>query len=161
LMKKNGIGYRDIAEIAVGMAPVEIDTVDNRAMSDISIQHLVALLLIDGDLTFDTSHDAERMHDPIVATVKQKITLVPDPLREPRRAHVTIVTNGNQSFLHQAGPVHGSPENPMTREDVDRKAFDLLTPVLGKASAQELIDTVWQIGSLNDIRGLRKYLRSP
>jgi 2-methylcitrate dehydratase PrpD len=160
LMKQNAIAYRDVAEIAVRMAPVEIDTVDNRAMPDISIQHLVSLLLIDGDLTFDSSHDAERMRDATVIALKQKITLVPDPAREPRRAHVTIMTDGNRSFSHQAGPVHGSPENPMTREDVDRKAFGLLAPVLGHANAQVLIDVLWNIDTLENIRDLRKHLRS-
>ena len=161
LIKQNTIGYRDVAEIVVRMAPVEIDTVDNRAMPDISIQHLVSLLLIDGDLTFDSSHDAERMQDSTVIALKQKITLVPDPSREPRRAHVTIMIDGGRSFSHQAGPVHGSPENPMTREDVDRKAFGLLAPVLGKANAQQLIDVLWNIDALENIRDLRKHLRSP
>jgi 2-methylcitrate dehydratase PrpD len=164
------------------MAPVEIDTVDNRAMPDISIQHLVSLLLIDGDLTFDSSHDAERMQDSTVIALKQKITLVPDPSREPRRAHVTITTDGGRSFSHQAGPVHGSPENPMTREDVghflkpsaqlrqriprtredvDRKAFGLLAPVLGEANAQQLIEVLWNIDTLENIRDLRTHLRLP
>jgi 2-methylcitrate dehydratase PrpD len=160
LIEQNSIGYRDVSEIAIRMAPVEIDTVDNRAMPDISIQHLVALLLIDGDLTFDSSHDEQRMHDPAVIVFKQKVTLVPDPAREPRRAHVTIRTSDDRSLSHQAGPVHGSPENPMSREDVTRKAFGLLTPVLGKENAQELIDVLWNVEKVDDVRELRKHLRS-
>ena len=49
----------------------------------------------------------------------------------------------------------------MTREDVDRKAFGLLTPVLGEANAQQLIDVLWNIDTLENIRDLRKHLRSP
>jgi 2-methylcitrate dehydratase PrpD len=161
LMAQHGIDHRDVAEISVRMAPVEIDTVDNRAMPDISIQHLVSLLLIDGDLTFDSSHDEKRMHDPVVVALKQKITLVPDPSREPRRAHVTIKTGDGKSLSHQAGPVHGSPENPMTQEDVDRKALGLLTPVLGRTRAQELIDVIWNIEALDNVCALRKQLRLP
>jgi 2-methylcitrate dehydratase PrpD len=161
LIKQNGIAYRDVSEVAIRMAPVEIDTVDNRAMPDISIQHLVSLLLIDGDLTFDSSHDEERMHDPLVVALKQKVTLVPDPAREPRRAHVAIVTSDNHSFSHQAGPVHGSPENPMSREDVTQKALGLLAPVLGKANAGELIDVLWNIEKVGNVRELRKLLRAP
>jgi hypothetical protein len=71
------------------------------------------------------------------------------------------MTDSGRSFSHQAGPVHGSPENPMTREDVDRKASGLLAPVLGKANAQQLIDVLWNIDGLENIRDLRKHLRSP
>ena len=37
----------DISDVTIRMAPVEIDTVDDRAMPDISLQHLVSLLLLD------------------------------------------------------------------------------------------------------------------
>jgi 2-methylcitrate dehydratase PrpD len=160
LIKQNSIGYRDVGEVAIRMAPIEIDTVDNRAMPDISLQHLVALLLIDGDLTFDSSHDEKRMHDPLVVALKQKVTLVPDPAREPRRAHVSIRTIDDRSLSHQAGPVHGSPENPMSREDVTRKALGLLAPVLGEPNSQELIDVLWNIEKVDDVRELRKHLRA-
>ena len=41
LMQDHRIDHREIAEIPIRMAPIEIDTVDNRAMPDISLQHLV------------------------------------------------------------------------------------------------------------------------
>jgi 2-methylcitrate dehydratase PrpD len=160
LVRQNSIQCGDISEIAVRMTPAEVDTVDNRAMPDISLQHLVSLLLIDGDLTFDSSHDHERMRDPKVIDLKQKVILVPDPSRERRRAHVTITTSKGRSSSHQAGPVHGSPENPITREDVTRKALGLFTPVLGQTAAQELTNVLWSVEKLKNIRELRRYLRS-
>ena len=45
LMQTNQFSHGDIAEIAIRMFPLEIDTVDDRAMPDISLQHLVAVLL--------------------------------------------------------------------------------------------------------------------
>ena len=160
LMKEHAAEPQTISKIAIRMAPVELDTVDNRAMPDISLQHLVSLLLIDGDLTFDSSHDDKRMHDPAVLALKEKITLVPDPTRERRRAHVTITMRNGQEFSHQAGPVHGSPENPMSGEDVTRKALSLLTPVLGQARARALIDALWAIEKIGDVRELRPHLGS-
>jgi hypothetical protein len=57
--------------------------------------------------------------------------------------------------------VHGSPENPMSREDVTRKAFGLLAPVIGKTNARELIDVLWNVEKVDDVRELRKHLSSP
>ena len=159
LVKDNGIDREEISDVTIRMAPLELDTVDDRAMPDISLQHLVALLLLDGDLTFDSSHDETRMHDPAVVTLKQTITLVPDAEREPRRAHVTITTRDGRHLSHQAGPVHGSPENPMTGADITHKALGLIAPVLGPAKAQELADVIWAIETVRDVRALRPVLR--
>jgi 2-methylcitrate dehydratase PrpD len=159
LVNAYGIDHQDIAEIVIRMAPLELETVDDRAMPDISLQHLVALLLLDGDLTFDSSHDEARMQDPAVIALKRKITPVADPAREARRAHVTITMRDGKSMSHQAQHVHGTPENPMTNDEVSRKALGLMTPVLGPAKVQELIDALWAIERVGDVRDLRRLLR--
>jgi hypothetical protein len=41
----------------------------------------------------------------------------------------------------------------------DAKARDLLQPLLGNRRAERLIDTVWQIEGVRDIRALRPLLR--
>ena len=107
-----------------------------------------------------SSHDTGRMHDPNVTALKQRIALVPDANRERRRAHVTITMCDGQSFSHQSGPVHGSPSNPMTRDDVTHKAAGLLEPVLGRAMARELIEAIWAIERIGNVRELRRLLRS-
>ena len=56
--------------------------------------------------------------------------------------------------------VRGTAQNPMTREEVDEKAFNLLAPTLGKKRARELVDTVWNFERVNDVRALRRLLRA-
>jgi hypothetical protein len=48
----------------------------------------------------------------------------------------------------------------MSREDVTRKALGLLAPVLGEPNSEELIDVLWNIEKVDDVRELRKYLRA-
>jgi 2-methylcitrate dehydratase PrpD len=158
LVKENDVSQLGILEVVIRMAPLELDTVNDRAMPDISLQHLVALLLLDGDLTFDSSHDDRRMRDPAAVAIKQKIKLVPDPSREPRRAHVTMTMCDGRVLSHQAGPVRGSPENPMTNEEVTHKALGLMAPVLGATRARELIEILWAIERIDDVRELRPLL---
>jgi hypothetical protein len=47
----------------------------------------------------------------------------------------------------------------MSRNEVIDKARDLISPVLGRESAIRLIETVFDIDSLTDIRGLRRLLQ--
>ncbi len=50
-------------------------TVNQRKMADINIQHLAALMLGDGEITFASSHDASRLRDPAVARLRKRIGL--------------------------------------------------------------------------------------
>jgi 2-methylcitrate dehydratase PrpD len=160
LMREHRIDHRQIAEIPIRMAPIEIDTVDDRAMPDISVQHLVSVLLIDGDLGFASSHDDARMHDPAVRALKRKITLLPDPDVERQRALVTVVLADGRSFAHRATAVHGTPDNPMSMAEVRHKAAGLMLPVLGDAITRELIDALGNIEQIDDVRALRRLLRA-
>jgi hypothetical protein len=55
--------------------------------------------------------------------------------------------------------VRGTPRNPMSRNEVIDKARDLISPVLGREPAMRLIETVFDIDSLTDIRSLRRLLQ--
>jgi 2-methylcitrate dehydratase PrpD len=161
LMQEHRFTHRDIAEIAIRMNPIETDTVDNRAMPDISLQHLVSVLLVDGELTFVSSHDDERMHDPTVVALKKKIALLPDPSVERQRALVTIGLSDRRSISHRATAVRGTPDDPMSKPEITAKALDLIASVWGDARARELIDVLWNIDQIGNIRALRPLLGPP
>jgi hypothetical protein len=47
----------------------------------------------------------------------------------------------------------------MSRAEVDAKSYDLMAPVLGKARARKLCETVWNLEKLSDVRRLRPLLQ--
>jgi 2-methylcitrate dehydratase PrpD len=53
----------------------------------------------------------------------------------------------------------GTPENPMTRDEVVGKARGLMTPVLGAATATKLIDRLLDIENVKNVRELRPLLQ--
>ena len=57
------------------------------------------------------------------------------------------------------GQVRGTPRNPMTRVEVIDKARDLTAPVLGREKSDRLIETVFAIETVADIRSLRPLLQ--
>jgi hypothetical protein len=48
----------------------------------------------------------------------------------------------------------------MTRLEVEEKCYDLMVPVLRTRRARTLIDTVWRVEKVADIRALRPLLRA-
>ena len=158
LIGEHGLKPADIQRIRVLMSEKESHVIDNRSMPDINLQHLLSLLVLDGGLTFLSSHDYDRMRDTEVLAFRQRIELVPDADLPRRQPVVEIETMGGQSFSHRTLAVRGTPENPMPRHEVEAKADDLMAPVLGAARSRELIARIRDIGALGDARELRPLL---
>jgi 2-methylcitrate dehydratase PrpD len=68
--------------------------------------------------------------------------------------------NDGTKLTERVEHVRGTPENPMTRDEVVAKARELMAPVLGAATCSNLIDRVLAIENVKDIRELRPLLRS-
>jgi 2-methylcitrate dehydratase PrpD len=78
----------------------------------------------------------------------------------PLRVAIVTVTLADGSHLAQrVDNVRGTPENPMTRDEVVAKGRDLITPILGSATCSSLIEKVFQLETVSDIRELRPLLQ--
>ena len=78
----------------------------------------------------------------------------------PRReANVEIVMNDGTRMSEHVKDVRGTFDNPMTREEVIGKARDLMSPVLGAGTTGRLIDAVFNLEGIKNIRELRPLLQ--
>jgi 2-methylcitrate dehydratase PrpD len=128
------------------------------------VQHLVAVLLLDGGLGFAAAHDQARMRDPAILALRQRIGVLPDPeltrARPPRQAIVEITTRDGRTLAEHARAVRGTPDHPMPRHEVEAKANDLLAPVLGAERAAALIAEVWELERSTSVCSLRPLLQA-
>ena len=94
---------------------------------------------------------------------RAKVNLVPDGELErlmPLRVAILEVTLADGTRLsHRVDNVRGTPENPMTREEVVAKARDLIAPVLGEQKCADLIGKILALESVGDICELRPLLQ--
>jgi 2-methylcitrate dehydratase PrpD len=151
----------DIESIRVHLPTRSARTVDNAPMPDINVQHLIALLLVDGSLTFRSVHEHARMHDPVVLAVRRRIELVPSEelmeARPRRQAIVELSLRDGRRLMHRTRAVRGTADNPMTRAEVEAKALDLMVEVLGLERAQKLVEVCRAIEYSQDMCELRQY----
>jgi 2-methylcitrate dehydratase PrpD len=135
-------------------------TVDNSSMPDVNVQHLMAMLLIDGTLSFNAIHDDMRMRDPAILALRRKIALVPsEELTHaiPRRqAIVAITTRDGRSVSQRTVAVRGTADNPMTPAEVEAKAYELIAGVLGARRTEALLHAMRNIEAVPDVTGLRR-----
>jgi 2-methylcitrate dehydratase PrpD len=159
LLKRQPIDPGGVAQVLVRSAPGSV--VDNSEPPDINIQHAIALMLVDKTVTFRSVHDKARMQDPVILRLRAKVRLeAPAARAAGERQPLLEVTLANGDRLTQdAGPVLGTVEHPMTRQQLESKCRDLMTPVLEKDQCTRLIDRLLASESIRDIRELRPLLQ--
>ena len=163
IMSKRAVDPDEVRSIVVRLAHTEARVVDNREMPDICLQHMIAVMLLDKTASFRAAHDKPRMNDPTVLRARGKVQLIPsdelEALEPARQAIVEITLNDGTVLSDRVTAVRGTANNPMPRDEVVGKCRDLVEPVLGKAKASELIETVLGIEKLKGIRELRGVLQ--
>ena len=152
-----------VQRVIVRLAPTVAAVVDNRDIPDICLQHMVAVMLLDKTASFHAAHDKPRMQDAAALRQRAKVNLVRDEelakLLPVRVAIVEIELTDGTRLSERVAAVRGTPRNPMTRAEVIDKARDLIAPVLGRETADRLIETVFAIETVTDVRSLRPLLQ--
>jgi 2-methylcitrate dehydratase PrpD len=153
----------DVEQTIVRVAHQGANTTSNRAMSDICMQHLCAVMLLDGTVSFKAAHDEKRMREPRVLALRKKVQLHGDDdltrAMPSRQGIVELTLRDGRTLRQHVTAVRGTAENPMTRDEVDAKAYDLIAPVFGKNRARRLCDAVWNLDKIGDIGKLRPLLK--
>lgn len=160
LILEHGFGAHEVESLTVRMPDKELGIVNNREMPDISVQHLLAVMLLDGNVTFASAHDYARLSDPHVMNMRSRITAVGDPaLTDPSRrwrCAMEIKLKDGRQFCQQTMAARGGLDNPLTRQDAEEKALDLIAPALGKLRSRKLITALFEVHQMKNMRAMRR-----
>ncbi len=164
LVETQGLDPRQIQKIIVRLPDTQARTINDRHMPDVNCQYLLAVAMLDGRVDFQNSHDFERMHDPEVLRLKQRVELVADPeltkkFPAVRSAIVETVMVDGRRFDILVDRLPGAPYNPLSLQEVERKFYSLSAPVLGEERSRLALETTRQLENLPDIASLTAFFR--
>jgi 2-methylcitrate dehydratase PrpD len=163
LMKQHHFTADQVDRVVVRVATREAYIVNNREMPSICLQHMIAVMLVDGTVSFHSAEDKARMQDPAILRQRAKVQLVSDDELErrlPRReATVEVILTDKSRLSQHVDAVRGTAENPMNRDEIMAKSRDLIAPVLGPDTCTRLLDRVLAIDDVKDVRELRTLLQ--
>jgi 2-methylcitrate dehydratase PrpD len=158
LRQQHGLTAANVDRILVRLPADGAGVVDNRAMPDVNVQHILAVALVDGTVSFEDSHSVERMSDPQVRAVKERVQLVADKSLvggdAPRSGFVEVTLRDGRKVDHFTRHPPGTKENPLDTERVNAKARGLMVPVLGVQRTDTLIQRVNTLEGARDVREL-------
>lgn len=162
MLAKQPIPPEQIERIVVRIPESGARTVNNRRMPDVNVQYMVAAILLEGKLSFELAHDYGRFQNSRVLALKEKVQLIGDAELE-RSGHrfqglVEITLKDGRTVREHVINCRGRPENPMSPEEVEKKAAWLLEPVLGKGNSDQIIDAIRQIEFVSNVRDLTKLM---
>lgn len=156
---------KQVLKIVVAM-PGAADAFRNANMPALNLKYLMATILLDGRLDFISAQSRERMlGDKLVQETMLKIDVVEDQNQEaapgqPRTesAKVTVEEISGQKHEIFVPFVKGYPSHSMTKEEVDEKALELMTPHLGARRSKEVVDMVNDIVKLTSMKELLRLI---
>jgi 2-methylcitrate dehydratase PrpD len=162
LLREHKLTVDNVERIVVRLPEDGARVVNDRSMPDVNCQHIIALALVDGAVSFEDSHSYERMADPRVLAAKGRVQLIPDrALMDPdarRSGHVEVTLRDGHTVSHFTRHPPGTKENPLSTERVNEKARSLMAPVLGAERTEEVVRRVNALEKLKDVRELRPLL---
>lgn len=152
------VDRNDIVKVEIKMPGDNVRSFSDAKMPALNLRYLCAVILEDGELTFEMAASRERMATDAIRQRMETVALTHDPQqeREPRveSALVEVTLRSGETKQIFIEHVLGFPERPMGREDVDAKAMDLMAPILGMEQSRRLVDLVWDLEKVEDIRQL-------
>lgn len=118
-----------------------------------SSSHCAAVAMVDGAAGMRQFTD-ERVTAPEVVAMRQRVRFEYDDSLPKDAAHVTITLRDGRRLERETTHNKGTPDNPMTDDELSVKFGDLASTVLGSERARSLLDDVWRVDELDDITAL-------
>jgi 2-methylcitrate dehydratase PrpD len=115
-----------------------------------SIHHVLAVALVDGEALLDQFTDA-RVVDPEVVALRTRVRVHVDPEQTKESARVVLTLHDGRMLERCVAHNLGTPDNPMTDQQLEQKFTALASPVLGKQRTEELAAVCWKFLELGDV----------
>jgi 2-methylcitrate dehydratase len=146
----------------IAMHPSKWDPT-TRETADHSMPYLLSVALVDGVIDVRRSFTPERIADPALRPIMQKISVREDPeftagfrppgkgiAGEPKMRLIVRAADG-ATFVEEVSYHRGHSLNPMSRADIDAKFDATSEGVLDPARRDAIRDAWWSVADVDDI----------
>lgn len=135
----------------------------NTEEAQYSLVYPVAAAIIDGEFGLKQVL-GERLEDEAILELADKVEIVfsyelEDAFPERCLCEVEIITDGDQSFRSGIMAAKGDVDIPLSDKELERKFRQLAGSALDARKVQNLIEMVWQLEELENVRHFTKELR--
>ena len=158
-----GINPEDVRSISAKVHPLVIELV-NRPNPRVglegkfSYQHSIAVGLIDGS-AFPAQYTDDRVLDPQVANLRDKVQATIDPRMSEDSTEITIPLQNGTSYEETVLHATGAPENPLSDSMLNQKFRVLSEEVISNSQIEQLLDLLWNLEKVPNINQVMELTR--
>ena len=152
LREQHAIAPGEIESIRIAVYAEAAQYCNNRAprtaiQAQFSMSFAIAAALVLGDLGPPAY---QRIDDPVIQALEQRVVVEVDPQRTRRGARVTLTVAG-RDLTESVDDIAGDPSLPMTQDQVIAKFHRYVDPIIGESHASNLERLFVQGGSAHDL----------
>lgn len=125
-----------------------------------SYHHTMACMLVDGH-AFPSQFTDERVNDPLIKSIRDRITVSDDPAVPRRAAAVTLRLKDGTTYEATVNHSVGSPKNPLSDASLEAKFRALAGAILPQGQVDQLIKQLWSIETVASMRAITRLLSAP
>jgi len=157
IFDKEGLSIADIKTITVfssevGLSAAHQTTASTGLEGPFCIQYCVANALLRGKgSTGLQAFSNEKVNDPEIKTVMNKISSILDPELTMMDARVEVETNGGKIFSAYSSILEEVPELDDKKSKIKDKFMDLCEPVLGRPKADDLVKAISHLEEVDNM----------
>jgi len=158
IKKKERLTAQNVLKIDIQLGKLPLSVVDNKEPKRIleakfSIYHCAALAFIEGSAGHHM-FTKEKLKDPKLAAFRKKVKTELNPNFSRFETKVRITTTDGSHFERYIPTPKGSPENPISFDEMKRKFKGLVYPVLSREKAKQIFYGIKQLDEMSNIQSL-------
>ena len=170
IMKDERLSAEDVASIHIQTTTRGADILSDpskydpqtKETADHSLPYCLAAVAADGGV-YPNSFEQDKLFDPRIRALLKKIKVVANAEIDAmfpgtKRAIATITTDDGRSFERTVDHAKGSPENPMTDDELIAKFRANASGVMDKAAQDRVIATTLEFEKQTDLASYMKLL---
>lgn len=160
IRRKHSIKATDVEKVQIALYPAALDLLEKVEPQDpyaakFNIPFCVATALVYGQVAI-SAFTADRLQDPKIQGVVERITLVRDPelgkvYPERWPAVAEITTRAGQTHVARIDFPRGDPKNPMTQDELVAKFHNLATPALDQEHRKKTVEAILQLETVENL----------
>jgi 2-methylcitrate dehydratase len=170
IMKENGLAAEDVASIHIQTTTRGADILSDpskydpqtKETADHSLPYCLAAVAADGGV-YPNSFEQEKLFDPRIRTLLKKIKVVANAEIDAmfpgtKRAIATITTEDGRTFEKTVDHAKGSPDNPMSDDELVAKFRANASGALTTAAQDRVIEATMDFENCADVGAWMKLL---
>ena len=161
LAKTHELQVERVETVEIAVHPRALELADRRHPATAiegrySLQHAAALALTRAGAGLADFDDA-KVDDPILSAWRGKMVITADERLTPEQARAVVELADGTRHRQLIDHPSGSPQRPLSEEQLERKFMELAARALDRGAAERLYEDCCRVDRLNDVNALRRH----